>query len=93
MLLLKANISFAGRCLSHYFFLWPRNKIGFQMINYDEMRLLSSQQAANYLGISAGTLDNWRCNKSVQIPYIKLGRSVKYVKDSLDAFIKSKEAL
>jgi hypothetical protein len=36
------------------------------MINYDEIRLLSSQQAANYLGISAGTLD---------------------------AFIKSKEAL
>tara|TARA_R110000737_G_C14555221_1_gene481318 strand:- start:78 stop:287 length:210 start_codon:yes stop_codon:yes gene_type:complete len=68
-------------------------KLEFSMTNYDELKLLSSSQAASYLGIAAGTLDNWRCNKSVEVPYIKLGRSVKYVKDSLDAFIKSQEVV
>jgi len=54
---------------------------------------MSTKKAAEYLNVSAGTLNNWRCCKSVQIPYIKLGGSVRYKKESLDAFIESQERL
>ena len=57
------------------------------------VELMSTKKAAEYLNVSAGTLNNWRCGKSVQIPYIKLGGSVRYKKESLDAFIESQERL
>jgi len=57
------------------------------------IELMSTKKAAEYLNVSAGTLNNWRCCKSVQIPYIKLGGSVRYKKESLDAFIESQERL
>lgn len=49
--------------------------------------LLSPEEAAIYLGIKKGTLDNWRSNRRVEIPYIKLGTNVRYEKADLDAFI------
>lgn len=61
--------------------------------NNSAIELMSTKKAAKYLDVSAGTLNNWRSDKSVQIPYIKLGGSVRYKKESLDAFIESQERL
>lgn len=52
--------------------------------------LLDTEKAASYLGCEASTLENWRCTKRHQIPYIKVGRLVKYRKDDLDAWIASR---
>jgi hypothetical protein len=51
--------------------------------------LLSTKGAADYLAISVGTLNNWRCHKTVKIPYLKFGKSVRYEQVTLDEFILS----
>jgi excisionase family DNA binding protein len=52
--------------------------------------LLSNQQAAEYLGISPNTLEVWRCTKRYDLPYIKVGRIVKYRREALDAFLEKR---
>lgn len=49
--------------------------------------LLSTQQASIYIGVSPGTLEVWRCTKRYQIPFIKVGRLVRYRKSALDSFL------
>ncbi|PTR14215.1 helix-turn-helix protein [Nitrosospira sp. Nsp2] len=51
---------------------------------------LSSTDAAAYLGITAGTLNVWRCTKRYLIPYIKVGRLVKYRVADLDSWLASR---
>jgi hypothetical protein len=49
--------------------------------------ILPNAIAAEYIGITPHTLNVWRCNKRFDIPYIKVGSSVKYRKSSLDNFL------
>lgn len=49
--------------------------------------MLSDREAAVYLGVSENTLPAWRCTKRVQIPYVKIGRAIRYRRADLDAFI------
>lgn len=51
--------------------------------------LLSRREAAEYLGISKQTLAIWNCTGRYRVPFIKIGRLVKYRKSDLDAFIAS----
>ncbi|WP_082885697.1 MULTISPECIES: helix-turn-helix domain-containing protein [Methylomonas] len=52
--------------------------------------MLDNAAAAEYLGISTGTLDVWRSTKRYAIPFIKVGRLVKYRQSALDAFLESR---
>jgi excisionase family DNA binding protein len=52
--------------------------------------LFPPKQAAEYLGVSVGTLEVWRCTKRYPLPFIKVGRLVKYRKSDLDAFLESR---
>lgn len=49
--------------------------------------LLTQEQAAEILGVTPGTLSVWRCTKRYNIPYIKVGRLVRYRKSALDSFL------
>ena len=49
--------------------------------------LLTQEQAAEILRVTPGTLSVWRCTKRYNIPYIKVGRLVRYRKSALDAFL------
>ncbi len=49
--------------------------------------LLNPPEAAKYLGVSRDTLSVWRCVGRYAIPFIKVGRLVKYRKSALDAFL------
>ncbi len=49
--------------------------------------LLTRRQAAEYLGITPRTLAVWACVKRYPLPYVKVGRLVKYRRADLDAFI------
>ena len=49
--------------------------------------LLTPKEASEYLGVSQNTLSVWRCVGRYNIPFIKVGRLVKYRKSSLDAFL------
>ena len=60
------------------------------MNQHDEQqqeRLLSRKEAAEYLGVSPQTLAFWACRRTRELPFVKLGRRVKYRKSDLDAFV------
>lgn len=50
--------------------------------------LLDRQAAAEFLGIKAQTLAMWAATKKHPLPYVKIGRLVKYRISDLEAFIK-----
>lgn len=49
--------------------------------------LLTDDEAAKRLGTSPNTLANWRATGRVTVPYIKIGRNVRYRAADLEAFI------
>lgn len=52
--------------------------------------LFTPKETAAYLGITEKTLAVWRCNRRYAIPFIKVGRLVKYRKSALDNFLDSR---
>lgn len=40
--------------------------------------LLTEQQAAEVLGVKPGTLQVWRCTRRYGLPFVKVGRLVRY---------------
>ena len=46
---------------------------------------MSPQEAADYIGISLGTLRNWTSARFV--PFAKKGRVVRYHRDAIDAWL------
>jgi hypothetical protein len=49
--------------------------------------LLSNKQAAEFLGITPGTLSVWRCENRYPIPYIPVGSKIRYRVEDLQAFL------
>ncbi len=52
--------------------------------------LLNREQAADYLGVTPRTLAVWACTKRYNLPFVKIGRLVKYCQTDLDMFITSR---
>ncbi len=52
--------------------------------------LLSEQQTADVLGLKATTLQVWRSTQRYQLPYIKVGRNVRYRASAVQAFIEAR---
>lgn len=53
----------------------------------DKDPLLNRKQAAAYINYSYGTLAVWDCTQRYNLQPIRIGRSVRYRKSSLDAFL------
>lgn len=51
--------------------------------------LLSPVQAAELLGVKEQTLANWRSTKRYPLPYVKIGRNVKYRLGDVENLIES----
>lgn len=49
--------------------------------------LLTRKEAAAYLGVAEKTLAMWKWSGRYGLPFVKIGRLVKYRKSDLDAFI------
>lgn len=49
--------------------------------------LLTPKEAAALLKIPVGTLANWRVYDRGWLPYVKLGRLVRYRRTDLEAFV------
>ena len=63
----------------------PRNNVRIKPMSQN---LLSPNDAAKYLDLSIVTLAKWRCYQIPNTPpWIKMGRSVKYRVEDLDAWI------
>jgi len=50
-------------------------------------QLFSRSEAAKFLGVTEHTLAVWACNKRYALPYVKVGRLVKYRYADLLAFV------
>lgn len=55
-----------------------------------EVDLLPPPEAAHLLGVTVGTMEVWRCTRRYALPYVKMGRLVKYRRSDLLAFIDSR---
>lgn len=53
-------------------------------------KLITPAQTAELLGIKEQTLTVWRCTKRYPLPYVKVGRSVKYREADVRQFIESR---
>jgi hypothetical protein len=58
--------------------------------NIPDSHLLDDSQAARILDIKKSTLSVWRCTGRIDLPYIKIGRNVRYRAGDLKAFITSR---
>jgi excisionase family DNA binding protein len=56
---------------------------------YVHSDLLNQDEAAAYLGVQPSTLEVWRCTKRYPLPYVKVGRLVRYRREDLDAWLRS----
>ncbi|WP_254789413.1 helix-turn-helix domain-containing protein [Variovorax sp. OV329] len=52
--------------------------------------LLDDIRAAKFLGVAPKTLPVWRSTRRVEIPYIKIGRCVRYRLSDLQRFVEAK---
>lgn len=51
--------------------------------------LLTPKQAAEFLGVTIGTLAVWRCTGRYPLPFVKIGRRVMYKLTDIDTYINS----
>ena len=52
--------------------------------------LITPKEAANILGVGEATLSIWRCTRRYPLPYVKVGRAVKYRLDAVEEFIRQR---
>jgi excisionase family DNA binding protein len=52
--------------------------------------LLNREQAAEYLGVRPQTLSSWACLGRYELPFIKVGRLIRYRKGDLDAWLETR---
>ena len=57
------------------------------MENQSGSKLLTTEEAASFLGMAPDTLVVWRCTRRVNLPYVKLGRAIRYRLEDLTAFV------
>lgn len=61
--------------------------MGYDPMNtFAKPNLLTPQEVANRLGVSTTTLSTWRCTKRYPLPYVKVGRLVRYRQADIEAF-------
>jgi excisionase family DNA binding protein len=56
-------------------------------------KLLTTDEAAEFLGVSAGTLAVWRCLARYRLPFVKIGRNVRYDENDLLAWMESRKVI
>ena len=59
-------------------------------MNLQNDRLLTPVETAELLGLKPSTLAVWRCNKSENLLYIKIGNAVRYKRSDVEKFIEEK---
>ena len=52
--------------------------------------LLTQREAASVLRLSERTLERWRVSGKVNLPYVKLGRSVRYTLEGVERCVASR---
>lgn len=58
--------------------------------NMTKAELLSTPEAADYIGARPHSLEIWRASGRYRIPFVKVGRLVKYRRADLDRWLESR---
>jgi len=56
---------------------------------HNSTKILNRKEAAEFLGLQENTLAVWATTKRYKLPYIKVGRLVKYRLSDLQAFLEN----
>ncbi len=56
----------------------------------DLPQLLTPEQAAQLLGVEITTLAVWRCTRRHNLPFVRVGRLVRYDREDLRAWIEER---
>ena len=64
--------------------------LSFDLYDIPDSHLLDDAQTARILDIKKPTLSVWRCTGRIDLPYIKIGRNVRYRAGDLKTFIASR---
>lgn len=51
---------------------------------------LNNKQAAEFLGVTEGTLAVWRTTRRYAIPYVKVGSLIRYKKADLEQWLEQR---
>jgi hypothetical protein len=74
------------QCARVHFSDYPTPSFGSSFQQQDQSPssdpLFPSDEAETYIGVAKGTMSVWRCSKRYGIPYIKVGRLVRYRKSA-----------
>lgn len=60
------------------------------LTKFDADQLLDEKAAATYLDLKPGTLSVWRSTGRYAIPFVKIGRNVRYRRADLDAWLEQR---
>jgi excisionase family DNA binding protein len=50
-------------------------------------RLLTPTETAELLGVARETLAMWRCTRRVELPFVRVGRCVRYLPEDVQRFV------
>ena len=66
------------------------SKVTVAAIGATRPKLLTEAEAADYLSVEPQTLCAWRCTRRYNLPFIKVGRLVRYRPEDVEAFLESR---
>jgi len=49
--------------------------------------LLNEEETARYLGLRPQTLATWRSSRRYALPYIRVGRAIRYRREDVEKFL------
>jgi len=69
---------------------WDDSTTGGVMTEIPEDRIFNEKEAAAYMRFSPGSLAVFRCKKTHDLKYFKIGRSIRYRKSECDRFLEAR---
>ena len=54
-----------------------------------DQQKLTTNEAAELIGVSSHTLAVWRCTKRQALPFLKIGRCVRYLRSDCEEFLQA----
>lgn len=61
-------------------------------MQHDQPQVLNESQAAEFLGVKPQTLSVWRSTGRYDLPFVRVGRLIRYRRTDLEAWLESRAA-
>ncbi|MBU8922849.1 MAG: helix-turn-helix domain-containing protein [Bacteroidales bacterium] len=58
--------------------------------SFPDFVTLTAQEVAKILNVSTKTLETWRRTESQNLPFIRIGRAIRYIPSDVSEFLKEK---